>query len=62
MGYCRSSATTQGDARELKILKMDLRRGVVSVLLETNEDLWTLYNLLEKGDLAFAKTSRDIKS
>ncbi|MEM3440627.1 MAG: mRNA surveillance protein pelota, partial [Candidatus Bathyarchaeia archaeon] len=53
---------TQGDARELKILKMDLRRGVVSVLLETNEDLWTLYNLLEKGDLAFAKTSRDIKS
>ncbi len=46
----------------MRTLKMDLKRGVVSVLLETNEDLWVLYNLIEKGDLAFAKTSREIKS
>ncbi|MEM2082305.1 MAG: mRNA surveillance protein Pelota, partial [Candidatus Bathyarchaeia archaeon] len=46
----------------MRILKTDLKRGVVSVLLETNEDLWALYNLIERGDLAFAKTSREIKS
>lgn len=45
----------------MKILKMDLKRGMVSVSLENPEDLWALYNLIEKGDLAFAKTSREIK-
>jgi protein pelota len=46
----------------LKVLKMDLKRGLVSVLLDAPEDLWALYNVIERGDLAFARTSREVKS
>ncbi len=42
----------------MKILKKDLRNGEVKVLIQTEDDLWQLYNIVEKDDLAFALTTR----
>lgn len=42
----------------MRILEKDLRTGIVRVLLETDEDVWHLYNVLEVGDLVTASTTR----
>ncbi len=45
----------------MRILEKDLRKGAIKVLVESPDDLWLLYNVIEKGDLVTASTTRDIK-
>ncbi len=42
----------------MKILKKDPKSGEIKILIQTEDDLWQLYNIVEKDDLAFALTTR----
>jgi protein pelota len=42
----------------MKILKENLKTSEIKVLIESMDDLWHLFNLLENGDLVFAQTHR----
>jgi len=46
----------------MKLLDLDRKEGTVKVAVENVDDLWHLYNLLAKGDLVQARTSRMIKA
>lgn len=46
---------------EMKILAWDEKRGVMKLRVESQDDLWLLYNIIEEGDIIYAKTSREIK-
>jgi protein pelota len=46
----------------LKIIETNLRQGFVKVVPDSQDDLWHLYNVIYKGDEAYAFTSRAIKS
>ena len=45
----------------MKVLRRDLRHGVVRVLIQTLDDLWHLYNIIERDDLVHARTTREVK-
>lgn len=45
----------------MKILKKDLKHGVVSVVSETADDLWYLSQIIIPGDTVTSKTERKIK-
>ncbi|RJS85593.1 mRNA surveillance protein pelota [Candidatus Bathyarchaeota archaeon] len=45
----------------MKILRSDVKHGVVTVMPEVLDDLWILYNIVEKGDKVYARTSREIR-
>jgi protein pelota len=45
----------------MKVLKSDLRRGVVVVRVEDEDDLWVLKNVVKVGDVVVANTLRDVK-
>lgn len=38
-----------------------MRHGIVQVLVQTLDDLWHLYNIIEKDDLVNGRTTREIK-
>ena len=42
----------------MRVLEQDQRGGNIKVMLETDEDIWHLYNVLETGDLVTASTTR----
>ncbi len=42
----------------MKVLGRDMRAGRVKVRVETEDDLWHLYNLVEIGDMVVASTHR----
>jgi protein pelota len=42
----------------VKILSKNLRAQEVKIMLESMDDLWHLFNIIEKGDLVFAQTYR----
>ncbi|MDD3379475.1 MAG: mRNA surveillance protein pelota [Candidatus Methanomethylophilaceae archaeon] len=42
----------------MRILDQDANAGCIRVLLETDEDIWHLYNVIEVGDLVTASTTR----
>ncbi|MFQ6107649.1 MAG: mRNA surveillance protein pelota [Thermoplasmata archaeon] len=42
----------------MKVLFRDDKRGIIKLLVQTIDDLWHLYNLIEEGDLVFAATFR----
>lgn len=42
----------------MKILKQDRKTGEIKLLMQTPDDLWHLYNLVEAGDLVFATSFR----
>lgn len=46
----------------MKLLMFDRKKGVAKMVLENLDDLWHLYNLVEKGDFVYAKTTREVKS
>lgn len=46
----------------MKILYQDAKKGVIKLRLQTMDDCWHLYNILEKGDLAGAVTQRTKQS
>ena len=45
----------------MKILKMDLKKGIVRVLPESLDDLWHLQNIVEPDDEVHAQTTREVK-
>jgi len=46
---------------KLKILELNLKKGIAKVVPETFDDLWHLYNIIYKNDDVYAYTSREIK-
>jgi len=44
----------------MKLIKMDLKSGEVVVLPLDKDDLWHLFNIIEKGDIVKAKTRRRV--
>jgi protein pelota len=46
----------------VKIIEKNLGQGFVKVVPDSPDDLWHLYNVIYKGDEAYAYTSRAIKS
>ena len=44
----------------MRILKKDMRHGVISLMPETLDDLWHLEKVLEPGDMVRARTMRKI--
>jgi len=45
----------------LKILKRNLRKGRVKVMMESIDDLWHLYNIIFPKDKVYARTTREVK-
>jgi protein pelota len=45
----------------MKILHKDFKHGVVKVLVSNLDDLWALYNIVEKNDVVHARTTREVK-
>ncbi|MCW3984762.1 MAG: mRNA surveillance protein pelota [Candidatus Bathyarchaeota archaeon] len=46
----------------MKIVEKNLHQGFIKVVPDTPDDLWHLYNVIYKGDEAYAYSSRAIKS
>lgn len=46
----------------MKIVQKDIRQGFVKVVPDTPDDLWHLYNVVYRGDEAYAYSSRAIKT
>ncbi len=45
----------------MKVLYWDEQSGRMKVKVESQDDLWALYNVVEKEDVVFARTSRELK-
>jgi protein pelota len=45
----------------MRILRRDVKHGTVTVLPEVLDDFWVLYNIVKKGDRAYARTTREIR-
>lgn len=45
----------------MRIVRKDIKHKSITVVPETLDDLWVLYNVIFKGDKLFAKTSRQKK-
>ena len=46
----------------MKILLKDVKHGVMKLELRNIDDLWALYNVVQKGDRVLGKTTREVKS
>jgi len=46
----------------LKILTKDIKHGVMKLELRNIDDLWVLYNVIQKGDRVLGRTTREVKS
>ena len=51
-----------GKLMVLRILAVDRKKEFVKVVPETPDDFWHLYNVVRKGDLVYARTTREVKS
>ncbi|MGC8953368.1 MAG: mRNA surveillance protein pelota [Desulfurococcus sp.] len=45
----------------MRVLEEDLRNGYIRILVEDIDDLWILFMVLRKGDIVYARTSREVK-
>ncbi len=45
----------------MKILLRDLKHNKIAVMPEVLDDLWTIYNVVLKGDVVYAKTTREVR-
>ena len=45
----------------MKILHMNLKKGIAKVLPESLDDLWHLYNIILEKDTVHARTTREVK-
>ncbi|MBS7624261.1 mRNA surveillance protein pelota [Candidatus Bathyarchaeota archaeon] len=45
----------------MKILEKDLKHGRVTVVPEFLDDFWILYTVIQKNDVAYARTSREVR-
>ncbi len=46
----------------MRIIQKDLKHGSIKLITNSLDDLWALYNILEKGDLVHARTTREVKT
>jgi len=46
----------------MKVLRRDIKHDTVMVLPEVLDDFWVLYNIIQKGDKVYAKTTREVRS
>ncbi len=46
----------------MKILRIDLKKGVAKVMPENLDDLWHLYNIILEKDEVYARTTRQVKA
>ena len=46
----------------MKLLARDEKLRLLKLKVECEEDLWALYNVLEKGDVVYARTTRELKA
>ncbi|MBS7605463.1 mRNA surveillance protein pelota [Candidatus Bathyarchaeota archaeon] len=46
----------------MKVLEKDLKHGRITLVPELLDDFWVLYNVIQRGDIAYAKTTRDVRS
>jgi protein pelota len=46
----------------MRILRIDVKHDTVTVMPEILDDFWVLYNVIQKGDKVYAKTTREVKS
>ena len=46
---------------DLRIFEKNLKKGIVKLMPKTLDDLWHLYNIIYKGDLVYARTTRETK-
>jgi len=46
----------------MKILEMDIKHGRATVAPEFLDDFWVLYNVIQKGDVVYSRTTREIRS
>lgn len=45
----------------MKIISKNLKKGFIKLLINSLDDLWSIHNILIKGDLVTCKTTRKIK-
>lgn len=45
----------------MRVMEEDLKKGVVKVFIQSKEDCWHLYNIIEKGDIVSAHTYRSME-
>jgi len=45
----------------LKIIRKDLKHGSIKASIDNLDDLWAIYNVVERNDKVFAKTTREVK-
>ena len=45
----------------MKIIEENLRKGMLKLKVECEEDLWLLYTIIVKGDIVYSKTTREVK-
>jgi protein pelota len=60
--YRYSTNHSEKKCKSLKIVEKNLHQGFIKVVPDTPDDLWHLYNVIYKGDEAYAYSSRAIKS
>ena len=46
----------------MRIVYKDLKHGSIRLVTNSLDDLWVLYNVLDKGDLVHARTTREVKT
>lgn len=46
----------------MKILLNDIKHGIMKLELRNIDDLWALYNVIQKGDRVLGRTTREVKS
>lgn len=46
----------------MKVLEHDKKRETMKVVPQNIDDLWTLYNVIRRGDRIYARTSREVKA
>ena len=64
--YCIKRSLARGSPPlrhpPLKILLNDVKHDVMKLELRNIDDLWTVYNVVQKGDRVLGKTTREVKS
>jgi protein pelota len=45
----------------MRILRRDVKHGTVAVLPEVLDDFWVLYNVIQKSDRVYARTTREVR-
>ncbi|MEM1586604.1 MAG: mRNA surveillance protein pelota [Candidatus Bathyarchaeia archaeon] len=46
----------------MKVLEKDLKHGRITLIPELLDDFWVLYNIIQRGDITYARTTRDTRS